>query len=192
MLVWLLTSSSTTSRRAPAASSSASGCGRRAIEARAPRCTRVAGDRLEQVEVGEVDRRVDRVDDVGHRRQPLLLEQHRAHPVARVEGAPDDLVPLGDEQPLGRLPARPQRHVGEAHVVGQHRVVTAVTRRTVPIAAAHQSPTSTTIATTPTRTTSPRSTGAGTRRPILAPTWPPTTAPSAIRPAASQAMSVTG
>ena len=84
---------------------------------------RVAGHLLEHVEARQVHRGVHPVHDVGQLRQPLLLEQHRAHPVAGVEGPPDDLLPLRDEQPFGRFAAGAQGHVGQPDVVVQLRVV---------------------------------------------------------------------
>ena len=48
-----------------------------------------------------------------------------------------------------------------------------------------------TIATTPTTTITPRSTAGGSRRPTVAPIWPPTTDPTAISAAARQSTSET-
>jgi hypothetical protein len=84
---------------------------------------RVPGHLFEERQVGEVDGGVGLLHDVGHRGEPLLFEQHRPHDVARVQRPTDHLVALGDEQALGRFSPGAQRHVGEAEVVTQERVV---------------------------------------------------------------------
>ncbi len=83
----------------------------------------VAGDAFGQFGADRVHGRRDLVDDVAHQVDPLRREQHGAHLVPGVPGASDHLLPLGDEQALGRLPPAPELDVGQTDVVAQAGVV---------------------------------------------------------------------
>jgi hypothetical protein len=62
------------------------------------------------------------VGHVGQARQLVPGDQHRPDPVASADRAPDHLVALGNEQPVRRLHARAQPHIGEPGIVRQPRV----------------------------------------------------------------------
>ncbi len=78
------------------------------------------GDRLGQRLVDQIDRHVrPAVDHVGQTLEPALGEQERPRPVPGLDRPPDDLLALGDEQPLLGLQMPAQRRVPQPHIVGQ-------------------------------------------------------------------------
>jgi hypothetical protein len=86
----------------------------------------ITGDLREHRTRADVHRTVERVDDVGQRREPLVLEQQRAHVIAGRQRAANHLLALGHEQPIGRLTAATQFDVCEAEIVTQPRVARVV------------------------------------------------------------------
>ena len=121
-LVWLLTSSRITTRRAAASTSAAVGSGLRWKEASTPAVDVEAGRLLQHLRGGGVDRGVAGVQ-VAELVDPLGVDQERAGRVAGPQRAAQHQLPLGDEQPVRRLPAGPQLDVGQRPVVGDPLVV---------------------------------------------------------------------
>ena len=82
-----------------------------------------AGDPLGERLGDHVAGRVRAREHVGEAVEPARRHQERPRREAGLDRAPDDLLPLGQEQPVLGLQVLAQRHVAQVAVVGEPRVV---------------------------------------------------------------------
>ena len=98
------------------------GSGNRASDASAPAVHVEAGDLLGQRLRDHVAGRLGAGEHVTQAVEPARCHQERARGEAGLDRAPDDLLALGEEQPVLGLEVLAQGHVAQVAVVGQPRV----------------------------------------------------------------------